>query len=246
MFNYTNMFEELDTDSLKVQDDLDRQVWEADDKIKPEISERLLKIARDFINQLGLDKFEIQDIVLTGSLAAYNWSKYSDFDLHIILDFAQIDENIELVKDFLNAKKGAWNREHMITIGDYEVELYFENRGEPHESPGVYSLKYDKWNTKPENVTARIDMENSVKKAEDLVRQIDDAEKFMKKEKYDKAIQYAKKIKDKIKKMRQSGLEERGVYSVENLAFKLLRRSGDIGRLLDVINDSYDKKMSIS
>ena len=43
MFNYTNMFEELDTDSLKVQDDLDRQVWEADDKIKPEISERLLK-----------------------------------------------------------------------------------------------------------------------------------------------------------------------------------------------------------
>jgi len=89
-------------------------------------------------------------------------------------------------------------------------------------------------------------MENSVKKAEDLVRQIDDAEKFMKKEKYDKAIQYAKKIKDKIKKMRQSGLEERGVYSVENLAFKLLRRSGDIGRLLDVINDSYDKKMSIS
>jgi|TARA_R110000824_G_scaffold91318_3_gene222289 hypothetical protein len=246
MFNYTNMFEELDTDSLKVQDDLDRQVWEADDKIKPEISERLLKIARDFINQLGLDKFEIQDIVLTGSLAAYNWSKYSDFDLHIILDFAQIDENIELVKDFLNAKKGAWNREHMITIGGYEVELYFENRGEPHESPGVYSLKYDKWNTKPENVTVRIDMENSVKKAEDLVRQIDDAEKFMKKEKYDKAIQYAKKIKDKIKKMRQSGLEERGVYSVENLAFKLLRRSGDIGRLLDVINDSYDKKMSIS
>ena len=90
-----------------------------------------------------------------------------------------------------------------------------------------------------------MDKENSIKKAEDLVRQIDDAEYLMKKEKYDEAIKTAKRIKEKIKRMRKAGLEERGVYSTENLAFKLLRRAGDIGRLIDIINDSYDTKMSL-
>ena len=245
MLRFPNIFEELDSDSLNLQDDLDRNVWEEDDRIKPEITERLLKIANDFINKLGLEKYEIHDIVLTGSLAGYNWSKYSDYDLHIILDFAQVDENVDLVRDFLNAKKSIWNRDHNIMLGDYEVELYFENRGDPHESPGIYSIKYDKWNTKPEPVTAVVDKENAVKKAEDLVRQIDDAEKLMKKEKYEAAIKTATRIKEKIKKMRKAGLDKRGIYSVENLSFKLLRRSGDIGRLLDIINDSYDKKMSI-
>ena len=245
MFHTLNITELLDPDSLEVQDDLDRNVWDEDDRIKPEITERLLKIANDFIKELNLTKFTIQDIVLTGSLANYNWSLYSDYDLHIILDFSQIDDNIDLVRDFLNAKKSIWNRTHQIYLGDYEAELYFENRGESHESPGIYSLKYDRWLKKPTRGDVRMDKENSIKKAEDLVRQIDDAEYLMKKEKYDEAIKTAKRIKEKIKRMRKAGLEERGVYSTENLAFKLLRRAGDIGRLIDIINDSYDTKMSL-
>ena len=43
---------------------------------------------------------------LTGSLANYNWSSFSDVDLHIIVDFSQIDENYELVKGFFdNARR---------------------------------------------------------------------------------------------------------------------------------------------
>ncbi len=245
MFHTINIKELLDPDSLTLHDDLDRNVWDEDDRIKPEITERLLKIANDFIKELGLDKFIIQDIVLTGSLANYNWSKYSDYDLHIILDFSQVDENVDLVRDFLNAKKSVWNRTHQIYLGDYEVELYFENRGDPHESPGIYSLKYDRWIKKPDRGDERMDKENAVKKAEDLVRQVDDAERLMKKEKFDDAIKAARKIKDKIKRMRKAGLEEKGVYSTENLAFKLLRRAGDIERLINIINDSYDTKMSL-
>lgn len=245
MFKFTDINEVLDSDSLEVQEDLDRNVWDEDDRLKPEIAERLIKVAQDFIRELNLEKFNIQDIVLTGSLANYNWSKYSDYDLHIILDFAQIDENIDLVRKFLNAKKSAWNRKHQIYLGDYEIELYFENRGDPHESPGIYSLKYDRWNKKPAPGEVKIDKKNAVKKAEDLVRQIEDVERFMKKEKYEDAMARGKKIKDKIKRMRKSGLEARGVYSVENLAFKLLRRAGDIGNLLEMIDEAYDAQMSL-
>jgi DNA repair protein RadC len=43
--------------------------------------------------------------------------------------------------------------------------------------------------------------------------------------------------------MRSTGLEEEGIYSVENLAFKLLRNSGQIGKLMNFQSDSYDKSL---
>ena len=40
-------------------------------------------------------------------------------------------------------------------------------------------------------------------------------------------------------------LETSGAYSVENLAFKVLRRSGYLGKLSDLKNASYDELMSM-
>ena len=45
--------------------------------------------------------------------------------------------------------------------------------------------------------------------------------------------------------MRQSGLEESGIYSPENLAFKMLRRSGDIEQLFSIYTQAYDKIYSL-
>jgi predicted nucleotidyltransferase len=68
-------------------------------RMKEEIREPMLKIASNFIEGLPFD-VKIEDITLTGSLANYNWSSYSDVDLHIIVDFSKIDENYDLVKGF--------------------------------------------------------------------------------------------------------------------------------------------------
>lgn len=54
--------------------------------LKDEIREKLLEISNDFLNFIEINFF-VYDIVLTGSLANYNWSKYSDVDLHILIDF---------------------------------------------------------------------------------------------------------------------------------------------------------------
>ena len=53
-------------------------------------------------------------------------------------------------------------------------------------------------------------------------------------------------LKNKLKKMRRTGLETGGVFSVENLAFKVLRRSGHMGILYDTIRKAYDSKMSMT
>ena len=54
-----------------------------------------------------------------------------------------------------------------------------------------------------------------------------------------------KKLKDKLKDYRQSGLDKDGEFSYENLVFKYLRRSGHIGKLFDEKTKIKDKELSI-
>ena len=46
------------------------------------------------------------------------------------------------------------------------------------------------------------------------------------------SLEKLERLKDKIKKMRIAGLETGGEFSTENLAFKLLRRRGELNTLV--------------
>jgi len=91
--------EGMDVSSFKFQKELYPKIWHKQSQLDPEIRARLLKIANDFFKSLQLSNVDILDVILTGSLANYNWSNYSDIDLHIIVDFTQVDENFKLVKE---------------------------------------------------------------------------------------------------------------------------------------------------
>lgn len=133
--------------SFFVKDSLNSEIWSDHDnieesKMKSEIRDGLLEIANEFIEFLGFDIF-VQDVTMTGSLANFNWSDYSDIDLHIIYDFKESGEQEELFKDLFNLKKTIFNSQHDITVKGYEVELYVQDMNEPHMSTGVYSVLYD-------------------------------------------------------------------------------------------------------
>ena len=69
-----------------------------DDILKP-----ILKIVDDFVkNDDHVSAEMIEDIQLTGSLANYNYSDHSDLDVHILLDFADINEDEAIVKRALD------------------------------------------------------------------------------------------------------------------------------------------------
>ena len=51
----------------------------------------------------------------------------SDIDLHILLDFKEVNDNVDLVKDYFNAVKALWNYLHDIRIKGYEVEVYVQD-----------------------------------------------------------------------------------------------------------------------
>jgi predicted nucleotidyltransferase len=227
-------------DSFSVKDTLNPKVWEnpknPDKSVMiPKIRETLLRIAEKFIEYLGEDVF-VENIVLTGSLANYNWSEFSDFDLHVLVDLQQYEDDTDLYKELFNLKKQVFNDKHNIRIYGYDVEVYAQDVEEEHYSSGVYSVMNNEWVSEPKKFKSNVDKTILEKKIKNWT------------EKIDSAIEEEKdleKIKTKLKDYRKSGLEKDGELSYENLVFKFLRRSGHIQKLFDTANKEVDKELSI-
>tara|TARA_E500000305_G_scaffold38975_1_gene29835 strand:+ start:18 stop:1007 length:990 start_codon:yes stop_codon:yes gene_type:complete len=229
----------IDLDSFQIQDDLERRIWDDKDKLKPLLREYMLKIAMDFIESLDL-KVNVRDIKLTGSIANYNWSKFSDVDLHIVVDMQEYGEDEELVRGYFDGKRIAWNENHDIKLSGYDVELYIEGASDIHIATGMYSVLTDGWIVKPEHESHTIEEDLVRQKAAYLMDLVDAAEMMLSREDYKAAHKMADKLKAKIRRMRSCGLEQGGAYSPENLAFKVLRRNGYLSTLSDVKNRAYD------
>ena len=129
--------------------------------IKPEVRKKLIEIAENFIDFLGVD-VDVEDITMTGSLSNYNWSSFSDIDLHIIVDFDSIDIDDDLLRQLFNSKKTIWNSTHDVEVYGFEVEVYVQNQSEPHFATGVYSIMYDEWINEPQQEEVTFDDEKYV------------------------------------------------------------------------------------
>ena len=150
-----------------------------------------------------------------------------------------------MVKKFFDAVRSNWNKLHNILVKGHEVEIYVQNETEPHISTGVYSLLEDRWLVKPKKIRPAIDRHTATKKMKQMAREIDKLSSIYDNGKYDAAFGLAEVIKEKLKRMRRSGLDRSGIYSPENLAFKMLRRSGDIEQLFSIYTRAYDKIHSV-
>jgi len=228
---------------------LNPKIWEKVDgtvKMKRDVRDKLLEIAYQFVEFLDVD-IVVTDIILTGSLSNYNWSRYSDFDLHIVANFSQYNEKqIELYEKFFNLKKILFNQKHNIKLFGYEVELYVQNEVEAHFSSGVYSVLYDDWSNKPKKESVNIDRRLLKKKTKQWMNIIDEVIDSVSDEDLETAKEILSKYKDKLKKYRTSGLEKNGEYSTENLVFKILRRNGYIEKLHDVSIGLLDDRLSMN
>ena len=90
--------DDVDLSSFNIKKHLNPKFWD-DGHLDTRIRLRLLDIADDFFYSLGVDWVEPEDVIITGSLANYNWSKkYSDIDLHILIDYEDVDERVDFVR----------------------------------------------------------------------------------------------------------------------------------------------------
>jgi len=232
--------------SFKVQEELNPIFWEEDNgtyKLNEEIRQSLLKVVEDYANFVDVD-LDIDDVTLTGSLSNYNWSDFSDVDLHIIMDFE--GNQSSLLKKYLDSRRIIWNSVRDVTAKDFDVEIYVQDSSEPHFASGVYSVLNDEWiNTPTKEEDVEIDTKKVLSKSKNFMDKIDAIERAAKKEEPEKVLEKISRLKDKLKKYRGSGLANKGEYSYENLSFKFLRRNEYLKKLNDVKNDLIDQTLTM-
>jgi hypothetical protein len=232
----------VDVSSIQMHDTLSPLIWD-DGKLKPEVRKTLLMNGQRFIEFSDVENLKFNDIILTGSMANYNYNENSDLDVHIILDFNQISENKDFVGDFFKLKKQLWADKLPIQVKGHDVEMYFQDATEPHHSSGTYSLVKNEWIRKPTKKIVNIDSADVQLKSADLMNAIDDLESN------DNEKNFLKKhesLKNKIKKYRQTGLDTGGEFSTENLVFKILRNTGYLEKMVELKNDYLTNELSLN
>lgn len=240
--------EDVDLSSFEPKKELNKKFWPSDDKLNKKLRVRLLKIVDDFIDTMKIDPKFCEDTLLLGSMANYNWSKYSDVDIHILVDFKKINEDVELIRDYFDSKKQIWNTEHEdLKIYGFPIEIYVQDIEEKNVSSGVYSLEKNKWIKKPDpNIEEPLDMQKIKQKSSEIMTKIDELKDKFEKDNpsidLESMSDQVKKLFDKVKKIRKSGLNDsKGEFSLGNIVFKVLRRTDYMGKLVDLKRNTYDK-----
>ena len=219
---------------MKFHDELNPRLWNGLE-LKPDVKEKLNEIAEAFKEYLDIPEDAILDIRITGSSASYNYTEYSDLDLHLIIDYEKVHEDCPLVEGYLWSYKSQFNANHDISIYGVPVELYAEDSKQEAISNGVYSLMEDRWLKEPKKIPPTDndeDVQAKYQELKDAIDKCDDSE-------------VANELLDKIYTMRKSGLAEVGEFSTENMAFKLLRNDGSIDKLKKLKKEKVDKQLSL-
>lgn len=243
----------INLSSFKVRNRLYPKFW-PNGKLNSRIRLRLMDIADDFISELSIDWVKPKDVILTGSIANFNWSKYSDVDLHILIDFSDVyPSHKEFVEEYFKAKKDNWLNNHEdLKIFGFPVEISVEDSSENNPSSGRYSLYKNKWITEPGDFQDSAINQDFVKSfAARQMTKIDDLEELLNNEtdKHKCEVYGDKvyKIFDKLKKMRTEGLaSDKKEMSSGNIIYKIIRRSGYLDKIWNIINTSYDRVNSIN
>lgn len=232
---------DIDVKSIHLNDELNPLFWQGD-VLKRDVRKALLLNAKRFIEFCDLDNYKFNDIILTGSIANFNYNDNSDVDIHVIFDFDQIHVDRDFVEAYFKLKKSLWSEKIPVQIKGYDVEIYVQDEKEKHHSTGIYSLVNNKWISKPIKKLINIDTANLKIKAGNFIDKIDELEGI---EDNDKFLVKYDELLDKIKKYRKVGLDKTGEYSTENLVFKLLRNNGYLKKLIDLKNYNLGKELSL-
>jgi len=232
--------------SFKIKGELCPDFWK-NNKLTTEVKVKLTKIANDFFKDLEVpDGIKLKDILFVGSLANYNWSKFSDIDLHLVVDFSKFKDDEDFIKKHFDAEKNVWNKKHDIKLEGYPVEIYVQDLKEKLYASAIYSVKSNKWVLEPDKAKFKVDKALIKRKVQKIFDKLKDVQNDYQAKNLTSVIKKVDKIKDQIKAMRQAGLEKGGEFSTENLVFKVLRRTEFMDLLDSFKNKSYDQETSLN
>lgn len=240
MLNFNDYLVELKL-TLQYHEELNPKIWKSNDKLDPEVKKALIKFGHAWAEFAKIPKSMIQDIVMTGGNANYNYTSKSDIDVHLIIDRSKLFSDPKFVEEYLQDKKSLWTLTHNIDVYGYPLEPYAQDDDITYpKNQGVYSLMKDEWVKKPVKVDYDFKNDHLLKqKVSHYMHAIDHMIKnHMGEESFNN-------MKVRFKNMRTAALQQYGEFGRENLVFKELRNRGYIDKMNKYETSLKDKELSL-
>jgi hypothetical protein len=215
---------------------LNPKIWN-NGQLTADVRDRLIRIAKDFKNFVEVP-FNVDDVVITGGNANYNYTPYSDIDLHLITDFDTIDCDRQ-ADELFDTKRLLYKKTYTLEIHGIPVELYVEDQNHPAVSGGSYSIIKNQWITEPSPDLPEYN-ESELKEMVNI---------------WDTVLKHAVKTRSLancraavglLRKYRKLGLRtESAEFSIPNLVYKSLRNSGSLADITEYIDQLHDQELSL-
>lgn len=239
MKNFKQILKETSQTTLEYHDVLNPKLWN-DDVLKKEVAAKLMMIAHTWSGFSKIPPAAIHDIIIVGGNANFNYTPYSDIDLHVVVDMEKIPECKGLLDEYLRSKKQLWSVVHDIKIYDHDVELYAQDKETPYtKDQGVWSVKNSHWLASPQKREVNLGDPEIAQKVEQYIQKIDTLIDTCAE---DSAFE---NLKIKFRDMRNAALKQGGEFSIENLVFKELRNLGYLEKVSDYLRSKQDERMSL-
>lgn len=216
-------------------------------KLNSEIKAKLSEIAESFYTESEID-FDIQDILISGFIAGYNYNETSTVDVNLIFDLEGL--NISTINNALLAKAEKWNLNHDIFIDKYQVQIYIGDVLDKSNSNGIYSILENNWIKLPEHSeieqldTLGVDDSKVDSVVLELSQFIDNLQNDFES---DNSTENSKIINDKIKEFKQDfkAMVQVSIdlYGKEGTGMKVYRKLKDNGyfeKIKLLQNKSFD------
>jgi hypothetical protein len=227
--------------SLQYHNNLNPKLWD-DGQLKPEVRGKLIQFAETWRDFAMIPKEMVQDVVMTGGNANYNYTDQSDIDVHLVVDRDGFGMPRDFIDQFLQDKKILWTMTHPdIKVYGYPLEPYAQDPAESIPmNQGQYSLMNAQWIQMPSNLNLDFTGNKVLQDKVDHYKHVVD--RLIRSSASSAAL---KGIKNKITAARGPAIAKGGEFSLENLVFKELRNQGYIDKIDMYLKSEQDKALSL-
>lgn len=236
---------------LKINDRLCPKIFDAEERMLPEVRQTLLNIA-EFMDNYTANIFvnlTTTDIVLSGSMGGYTYSEDSDIDLMVLL---KTDENIisaeEFEQQFIFLNSGLVGRGYKFDIRGHNVDYKWHTDTPP--SSGIYSVKDDKWISRPFKRAYDFTPEQFAEKMTAFVQNADDfmvalprnERNFLTMESCEKAEDFYKSLRKENDRVLTTSPDKE--FDIDYAVYRCFRRYGKHNKLMEAVTRSYADNLS--
>lgn len=223
-------------DSFEIHNTLNPKIWGRDNRLLPEVEEKIKETVDLFVTSVDLP-LRIVDVHIVGSNASYNYTQFSDLDVHIVVNYSKMDAPQQLVEILMNALRAQFNSKHDITIRGIKLELFVEDVRSGVQSNGIYSVFTKRWIKFPKKLVNVPEIDVS----EDLEKWIQKIDRVIDREDKDEVASTI----DKLYLIRKNSIAKDGEYGYGNQLFKEIRSSGKLQELKDLLSKLESDYLSL-